>query len=65
VFALQVVAGLALTGIETPRAFHGFNQRLGTNRRGSIEGRRFAGTKIKGRIGLSTSARRRTLSRRE
>jgi hypothetical protein len=38
---------------------------LGTNRRGSIEGRRFAGTKIKGRIGLSTSARRRTLSRRE
>jgi hypothetical protein len=41
-------AGLALTGIEIPRAFHGFNQRLGTNRRGSIEGQRFAGTAIEG-----------------
>jgi hypothetical protein len=41
-------AGLALTGVETPRAFHGFNPRLGTNRRGSTEGQRFAGTKIKG-----------------
>jgi len=41
-------AGLALTGIETPRAFHGFNQRLGTNRRGSIEGRLFTGVAIEG-----------------
>jgi hypothetical protein len=37
-----------LTGVETPRAFHGFNQRLGTNRRGSIEGQRLAGTTIEG-----------------
>jgi hypothetical protein len=41
-------AGLALTGIETPRAFHGLNQRLGTNRRGSIEGQRLAGAAIEG-----------------
>jgi hypothetical protein len=41
-------AGLALTGIETPRAFHGFNQQLGTNRRGSIEGQRLAGAAIEG-----------------
>jgi len=58
-------AGLALHRIETPRAFHGFNQQLGTNRRGSIKGRLFAGAIIEGRIGLSTSARRRTLARSE
>jgi hypothetical protein len=41
-------AGLALHRIETPRAFHGFNQQLGTNRRGSITGQLFAGVVIEG-----------------
>jgi hypothetical protein len=41
-------AGLALHRIETPRAFHGFNQQLGTNRRGSITGQLVAGVVIEG-----------------
>jgi len=58
-------AGLALRRIETPRAFHGFNQQLGTNRRGSITGRLFVGSSSSARIGLAASARRRTVARSE
>lgn len=41
-------AGLALRRIETPRAFHGFNQQLGTNRRGSITGQLFCRRRHRG-----------------
>jgi len=58
-------AGLALRRTEIPRAFHGFNQQLGTNRRGSITGRLFVGSSSSARIGLAASARRRTVARSE
>jgi hypothetical protein len=58
-------AGLALRRIEAPRAFHGLNQQLGTNRRGSMIASYSQASSSRAHIGLAASARRRTLARSE
>jgi hypothetical protein len=59
-------AGLALTGVETPRAFGGFNQRPGDRSQRLDHGTNvLQDTSSRARFGLATSTNRRTLSRSE